>query len=83
MRVDGQAMEIDGRRATVSFDEDSGKIRGEFIGLSGGADFYAETIETLAAEGRVSLGVYLDICREKGVKPYLADGLQSPDDQVE
>ena len=76
-------MEIDGHWATVSFDEDSGKFRGEFIGLSGGADFYAETIETLAAEGGVSLRVYLDICREKGVKPFLADGLQSADDQVE
>src|SRR5271167_4822870 len=77
------AMKIDGHWATVSVDVDSGRFRGEFIGLSGGADFYAETIETLAAEGRVSLRVCVDLCRENGGKHFLADGLQFPDDQVE
>ena len=66
------AMKIDGHWATVSVDADSGRFRGEFIGLSGGADFCAETILALAAEGRASLRVYLR-----------RDRSQAPDDQVD
>jgi hypothetical protein len=77
------AMKIDGHWATVSVDADSGRFRGEFIGLSGGADFYAETILALAAEGRASLRVYLDLCREKGVEPFRGDRSQALDDQVD
>jgi predicted HicB family RNase H-like nuclease len=76
-------MKIDGHWATVSVDADSGWFRGEFIGLSGGADFYAETILALAAEGRASLRVYLDLCREKGVEPFRGDRSQALDDQVD
>ena len=39
---------------------------GEFIGLHGGADFYAKDIDGLRREGETSLRVYLDMCREKG-----------------
>ena len=70
----------DGTRARCA---GGGRFRGEFIGLSGGADFYAETILALAAEGRASLRVYLDLCREKGVEPFRGDRSHSPDDQVD
>ena len=63
-------IDIDGHSAVVSFDPEIGMIRGEFLGLSGGADFYATSVEALEAEGRKSLEVYLEICKEKGVSPY-------------
>jgi predicted HicB family RNase H-like nuclease len=62
-------IEIDGHRAVVSFDPDIGMIRGEFLGLSGGADFYAESVKTLETEGRKSLEDYLDFCRERALSP--------------
>ena len=55
-------IDIDGRKAVVSFDPEIGMIRGEFLELSGGADFYAKSVEALEAEGRKSLEVYLAIC---------------------
>jgi predicted HicB family RNase H-like nuclease len=45
-------------------------FRGEFLGLAGGADFYANTTKKLRAEGAVSLKVYLDMCKEKGRDPF-------------
>jgi len=33
-------IEIEGEKAAVSFDPDIQMLRGEFIGLNGGADFY-------------------------------------------
>ena len=65
-------MEIDGQRAIVSFDPDIGMFRGEFLGLSGGADFYAVSVDSLGEEGRKSLQIYLDVCREKGIEPFRA-----------
>lgn len=62
-------IDIDGHKAVVSFDPDIGLMRGEFLGLSGGADFYADNVEALAGEGRKSLRAYLDLCREKGIEP--------------
>jgi len=44
-------------------------FRGEFVGLNGGADFYAKDIEGLKKEGATSLKVFLDMCREDGVEP--------------
>lgn len=63
-------IEIDGHKAVVSFDPDIAMFRGEFLGLSGGADFYAESVKALEAEGRKSLEVYLEVCREKGFEPF-------------
>jgi len=63
-------LDIDGQKAVVSFDPDVGLLRGEFLGLSGGADFYASDVEGLIREGQLSLKVYLDLCAEKGVEPY-------------
>ena len=62
-------MEIDGYRAIIQFDPEIDMFRGEFIGLRGGADFYAGDIDNLKREGAASLRVYLDMCREDGVEP--------------
>ena len=62
-------MEIEGYRATIQFDPENEMFRGEFIGINGGADFYAEDIDGLHREGKVSLKVFLDMCREDGVEP--------------
>lgn len=63
-------IDIDDHKAVVSFDPDTNMFRGEFINLSGGADFYASDVEKLYHEGRVSLRVYLNACRKKGIEPY-------------
>jgi predicted HicB family RNase H-like nuclease len=44
-------------------------FRGEFIGLNGGADFYADSIKNLRKEGKSSLRVFLDFAAEKGIAP--------------
>jgi predicted HicB family RNase H-like nuclease len=62
-------MEIDGYRAIIQYDPDIEMFRGEFIGLNGGADFYAKDIDNLRKEGKISLKVFLDMCREDGVQP--------------
>ncbi len=59
-------MTIDGNDAVIEFGPDINMFRGEFIGLNGGADFYAESVAGLEKEGRRSLKVYLDMCRERG-----------------
>ena len=62
-------MEINGYRAAIQFDPDIEMFRGEFVGLNGGADFYAQDIPSLRKEGATSLKVYLEMCREDGVEP--------------
>lgn len=62
-------IEINNYKAVVSFDPDIQMFRGEFIGLNGGADFYATDVETLYKEGEKSLNVFLDMCKEDGVSP--------------
>ena len=64
-------MEIDGYRAVIQYDPDIEIFRGEFVGLNGGADFYAQDIAGLRKEGKVSLNVFLEMCREDGVEPHL------------
>jgi len=63
-------MDIDGHKAVIAFDPDFGMFRGEFLGLSGGADFYAADVEGLLKEGRTSLKIYLQACEERGISPY-------------
>lgn len=63
-------IEIDGQKAVVSLDPELGLLRGEFLGLNGGADFYADSIDRLRQEGATSLNVYLEMCTEKGISPY-------------
>jgi predicted HicB family RNase H-like nuclease len=61
-------IEIDRHKAVLVFDPEIGMFRGEFVGLNGGADFYAESVERLRDEGRKSLGVFLAMCRERGIE---------------
>jgi predicted HicB family RNase H-like nuclease len=62
-------MEIDGYKAIIKYDPEISMFRGEFIGLNGGADFYAASVEGLLKEGRKSLKVFLKMCAEDGVNP--------------
>ncbi len=62
-------MDIKGYKAHITYDPEIEMFRGEFIGLNGGADFYAKDVDGLRSEGETSLKVYLDLCKEKGVKP--------------
>ena len=63
-------MTIDGQNAVITYDPSIDMFRGEFLGLAGGADFYANTTAKLRAEGAISLRVYLDMCSEKGRDPF-------------
>ena len=62
-------MEIEGFRAVIRFDPEIEMFRGEFMGLNGSADFYASDIESLKREGAISLRVFIDACRERGLEP--------------
>ena len=62
-------MEIAGYKALIAFDPDTNQFRGEFVDLNGGADFYAADVKSLQREGKASLKVFLDMCREEGVEP--------------
>lgn len=63
-------LEIDGHKAVVCFDPEIGMFRGEFLGLTGGADFYADNVADLKAEAAKSLKVFLEICDKKGISPF-------------
>lgn len=65
-------MLIDGHKAVIAYDPDIHLFRGEFVGLNGGADFYAADVAGLEAEGRASLKVFLDTCKAEGIEPYKA-----------
>lgn len=62
-------MKIDGHDAVIFYDPDIDMLRGEFVGLNGGADFYATTIPRLKAEGARSLREFLAICKERDIDP--------------
>ncbi len=62
-------MTINTHQAVISFDPDIQMFRGEFIGLNGGADFYAKDVDGLRREGEISLRVFLEACAEDGVDP--------------
>jgi len=63
-------MTINGYQAVIAFDPDIQMFRGEFVGLNGGADFYAKDVDGLRREGEISLRVFLDACAEDGVDPH-------------
>jgi predicted HicB family RNase H-like nuclease len=63
-------LEINGQKAVIQYDPDIDMFRGEFVGLAGGADFYAKDIDSLRKEGEVSLKIYLESCQEEGVEPF-------------
>lgn len=53
-------MKINGYKAIIQYDSEIEMFRGEFVGLNGGADFYASNITDLKNEGRKSLEVFLE-----------------------
>jgi predicted HicB family RNase H-like nuclease len=61
-------MEINGYRAVIQYDPEIEMFRGEFVGLNGSADFYAGDIESLKKEGVISLRVFMDACKERGIE---------------
>ena len=62
-------LNIGSHRAVVTYNSTTDMLRGEFLGLNGGADFYASDIPTLKAEGAKSLAVFLEVCKENGIDP--------------
>lgn len=62
-------MEIEGYKAVIAYDPQTNLFRGEFVDLNGGADFYAADVKSLQREGKRSLKVFLDMCREDKVEP--------------
>lgn len=63
-----------GYKAVIAYDPEIEMFRGEFVGLNGGADFYARDAEGLKREGRLSLAVFLRMCEEDGVSPRKPQG---------
>lgn len=63
-------MTIAGHRAVVSYDEEADMLRGEFLGLNGGADFYAADIPSFRLEAEKSLRVFLEACADSGIEPF-------------
>lgn len=61
---------IGSHTAVIVFDSEIEMFRGEFIGLNGGADFYAYSVDELKKEGATSLAIFLDECRRDGIEPY-------------
>lgn len=62
-------MNFEGYKAVIAYDPEIEMFRGEFVGLSGGADFYATDLAGLRHEGAESLRVFLDECAKHGVEP--------------
>jgi predicted HicB family RNase H-like nuclease len=62
-------MIIDGYRAVIQYDPDVTLFHGEFVGLNGGADFYAADVAGLHKEGKASLKAFIDTCKENGIAP--------------
>jgi predicted HicB family RNase H-like nuclease len=62
-------MTIGGYQAVIAYDPEIKMFRGEFLGLNGGADFYAKDVDGLQREGEISLKVFLEACAEDGVDP--------------
>lgn len=63
-------MMINSHVAVIGFDPDVGLFRGEFVGLNGGADFYADSVDSLHTEGELSLNAFLAVCQAEGIQPY-------------
>ncbi|MFA9488466.1 MULTISPECIES: type II toxin-antitoxin system HicB family antitoxin [unclassified Mannheimia] len=63
-------MEINGYKAVIAYDPETELFRGEFIGLNGGVDFYADNVAQLKKEGEISLNVFLEMCEKKNIEPF-------------
>ena len=62
-------LSINGYQAVIAFDPDIQMFRGEFVGVNGGADFYAADVEGLKREGEISLRVFLEAYERRGIEP--------------
>lgn len=62
-------MIINDCRAVIQYDPEIEMFRGEFTGLTGGADFYADSVAALRDEGAISLKVFLEECEKRGIEP--------------
>lgn len=62
-------MIVHSHTAVIQYDPDINMLRGEFVDLNGGADFYAKDIGTLRKEGATSLRVFMQTCKEKHIEP--------------
>ena len=60
-------MIIDGHKAVIQYEPETDVLRGEFVGLNGGADFYADNVADLHREGMASLQTFLEVCKEQGL----------------
>ena len=69
----GSEIEINGYQAIVQYDSEIRMYRGEFLGLNGGANFYATDWDRLRREGKISLGIFIEMCEEDGVEPRKAE----------
>ena len=67
--MQSNTLDIGGFKAIINYDPDIDMFRGEFIGLNGGADFYASDIKGLRKEGATSLKVFLQACDQRGIEP--------------
>lgn len=65
-------MTINGVKAVITYDPDLDQFRGEFVGLNGGADFYASDVAGLKHEGALSLKVFMEACQDAGIQPFKA-----------
>lgn len=62
-------MEVNGYKAKIEYDPELDQFRGEILGLNGSADFYGKNPASLRKEFKNSLRVFLEVCKEKGLKP--------------
>ena len=51
-------MDFNGYKAAIAYDPEIEMFRGEFVGLNGGADFYASDLAGLRREGSESLRIF-------------------------
>lgn len=62
-------MKIGNHVAVIQYDPETDLLRGEFVNLNGGADFYAKDTESLRKEGETSLRVFLETCKANHIEP--------------
>jgi len=62
-------MTLEKYKAKIEYDPEIDMFRGEILGINGGADFYAKTTDGLRQEFKNSLEVFLQVCKEKKIKP--------------
>ncbi|WP_447122974.1 hypothetical protein [Glaciimonas sp. GG7] len=61
-------MHIDGWQALIIFESEINMFRGEFIGVNGDIEFYANDVKGLHSEGAISLRIFLERCTDNGIE---------------